>query len=347
MKITRVYPKNGRWYYAEDLEELGKNGRPKQKWHGLTRIDEGDAALTAKLAEILGEVKVEDGGMKAHLEEFKKVHLPTLSPLAQKEYERMYAVIGKAFARFDSPEVEAGDVEKFLTNFANKPNTRGKYKARLSTFFSWCVRNSHTGVKINPCREIRLSGPLKKRGKMTAAIFWAYHDALTELGKCVLTLCYLTRQRPKDIRLLRESNIGPEYIDFTPFKTIKSTGAEVRVRRTQDIDYWLDRARSLRPKLRVSPIDPYIIQSRTGEAYSKNGFYELWRDAGDKNGHKGVTTLHIRPYALSAMEELGAEVRVIQKAAAHASITTTEGYLEQHRENLSDFRLPLPDRPKT
>jgi integrase len=46
------------------------------------------------------------------------------------------------------------------------------------------------------------------------------------------------------------------------------------------------------------------------------------------------------------MEDMGYEVRDIQKAAAHASITTTEGYLNQHRDRLSDARLPLPQRPK-
>jgi integrase len=347
MKITRVTPKNGRWYYIEDLEERGPTGRPKQKWHPLSRIDEGDAELTKALSVLLGKAPDREGNLPAHLMEFRAVHLPSLEFQVRKEYERNYDKIAKAFKQFDSHEVEPGDIEAFLNrDFSTKINAKGKYKARLSTFFSWCVRNSHTGVKVNPCREIRLSGPPKRKGRMSASVYWAFYDKLTPMGQCFLELAYLTRQRPTEIRLLRESNIGPERIHFKPTKTKKSTGEEVDVLITPEIRACLERAKSVRPKVKVMAFDPFIIQDREGKGYSKNGLYEVWRNAADAIGIKGVTTRDIRPYALSVMEDMGYEVRDIQKAAAHASITTTEGYLNQHRDRLSDARLPLPQRPK-
>ena len=211
MKIPRVYIKGARYFYVQDLEERhARTGRPKQKWHKLSRIDEGDAALHRELAALLGQPPQREGNMPALLAEFRRDHLPALTPDVRTEYARMYDVIATAFAEFDAAQAEPGDVLRFLGQWQAKPNTRGKYKARLSTFFAWCVINSHTGVKVNPCREIRLPAPPRRRGGMTGEIFWRLHDALTPMGKCFLELMYLTRQRPTEIRLLRESAISAD-----------------------------------------------------------------------------------------------------------------------------------------
>ena len=354
MKTTRVYQRDGRWYYVQDTDERNPTtGRPKQKWHKLTRVDEGEAAMHAALAELLGEAPKVGGNLPTWTAEFQKVHFPTLTFEVRKEYERMFIEIDKAFEKFDAAEVEPGDVIKFLNdNFPGKLNTMGKYKARMSTFFSWCVLNkAKTGVHVNPCREIKIKAPPKRRGKLNADRYWAIHEALPPMGQCFLELMYFTRQRPTEIRLLRESNISSERIKFKPGKTEGSTGEEVDILITPEIRACLDRARSLRPKEsgNVTELakhrDPFIIQQRDGSHYTKTGIYEVWRDAVEKVGLKGITTRDVRPYALSVMETLGADMREIQKSAAHAMMGTTEGYLEQYRDRLSDFRMPLPERP--
>ncbi len=50
MKLKRVVKQDGRYYYIQDLEQRNpKTGRPKQKWHKLTRVDAGELALLAAL----------------------------------------------------------------------------------------------------------------------------------------------------------------------------------------------------------------------------------------------------------------------------------------------------------
>ncbi len=357
MKIRRVYIQDGRHYYVQDLEQRNpKTGRPKQKWHPLTRVDEGEPALHKALAELLGEPQRRRGNMPALLLEFRSQHLPGLkNSIVRKEYERMYDVVAKAFVEFDAAAVQPGDVLAFLKDFADHPNSRAKYKARLSTFFSWCVLNSHTGVEVNPCREIRMKEPPKRKGKMTAERFWRIWDHLSPMGRCFLELMFYTRQRPTEIRLLRDSHIGPnefpDYIHFTPTKTEDETALDVHILITPKIRAVIKRARALRPAGKVIDLrrraDPFIIQTRTGDGYSKNGFYEVWRSAIDAAGYTGmnITTKDVRPYALKKMEDAGADLREIQKSAVHASVTTTEVYLEQHRDRLSDARLSLPERP--
>ena len=350
MKITRVHKSNGRYYYIQDLEERNpRTGRPKQKWHKLTRIDEGEQALLMALGELLGETAKGLGNMRQLVREFKAHYAKTLTLQVCKEYDRMFDVIAEAFADFNAADVEPGDIIKFLTDeFADKPTTRHHYKARLSTFFSWCVLNSHTGVKVNPCREVKLKAPPKRKGRMNAEIYWKLHAALTPMGQCFLELCFLTWQRPTEIRLLRESAIGQERIHFKPTKTEDSSGEEVDIIITPEIRKVLERARELRPTQKVTVLDrrrdPYIIQARDGDHYSKNGFYEVWRDACIEANVKGVTTRDIRPYALATLERMGYAVREIQKAAAHTNMATTEGYLDQHRDRLSSAVLTLPER---
>lgn len=351
MKLRRVYKQDGRYYYVQDLAERNpRTGRPRQKWHPLTRVDEGEAALHQALAALLGEPQKRQGNMPVLVKAFLKEHLKGLTLGVADEYERMFDVIEKAFEQFDVGQVKPGTVRAFLLgNFGDKPTARHHYKARLSTFFSWCVLNDH--LQVNPCRELRLKAPPKRKGQMTAERFWRIWDKLTPMGRCFLELLFLTRQRPTEIRLLRESAIGDTHIHFVPTKTEDSSGEEVYILRTPEINAVLERARALRPPSgTVVPLqrrrDPFIIQTRDGDGYTKNGLYEVWRDAVNAAGEdcRGVTTRDVRPFALKAMEDAGYDLKQIKLSAAHALTATTEGYLNQHRDRVSDARIALPPR---
>lgn len=354
MKITRVYTRAGRHYYLQDLAERNpKTGRPRQKWHPLTRVIDGEAALLDALRVFKAQGETRIGNMATHLAAFRAAHLPTLSHDVKREYERMYDVVAEAFTDFDVADVTPADVLQFLNdNFAGHPTARRHYKARLSTFFAWCVLGGL--LQVNPCREIRLKAPPKRKGRLTAPLFWAIHDELTPMGKVFLELLHLTRQRPTEIRLLRESAIGPTHIRFRPTKTEHSSGEEVEIRITPEIRAALERARELRPKGgKIAELarrrDPHVITTRDGDGYSKNGLYELWRDAIDACEAKGlrvkgITTRDVRPFALAAMEAAGYDLREIQRSAAHATISTTEGYLEQHRSRTSEAVIHLPGK---
>lgn len=358
MRIKRVYPKNGSWHYVEDLDERNpRTGRPLQKWHKLSRIDAGDAALHQALADFHGK-KLERGNMKALIADFSKDHFPTLKGFeVRKEYERMFGVIGEAFADFDAAEVEPGDVVKFLNdNFAKKRTARRAYKARISTFYSWCVQNQKkTGVTVNPCREIKLAAPPKRKGKMSWERYWKMFDALPEIGQIYLELSYLTPQRPTELRLLRESAVLQDRIRFEPTKTEDSSGEYVEVLRSARINQLLRRLRELRADRlaarKVIPLeeqrDPYLMVTEDGTRFSKTGLNSMWRRARDRAKLPEVTTRDIRPFALSQMEKAGHRVEKIREAAVHTTTAQTEEYLNQHRERFSTIVLATPRRPKT
>ena len=342
-RIPRVYPKHGSYYYLQDLEERSpKTGRPKQRWHKLTRIDEGEAALHSALAIFFSEDRSKN--MPALLKQFVAT-LTHLAPGVRREYERMYGVVAKAFVEFDVDQVLPGDVLDFLESFKDKPTTRTSYKARLSTFFSWCVVHAH--MSINPCREIRLQKPPKRKGTLDAGKFWAIYDALPPIGQCFLMLLFLTRQRPTEIRLLRENQIGPTHIHFAPTKTTKSSGEEAFIKISPQIQTELDRARRLAKVKTLPGSSAYLIQTTGGTAYTKTGLHSMWRRACEQAGVSGITTRDIRPYALKAMETAGYDLKEIQLSATHSERGQTEGYLNQYRDRVSDAVILPPKREKT
>jgi integrase len=315
------------------------------------RIDAGEAALHEALATFHGK-PLERGNMKIRIADFGKAHFGTLSLGVRKEYERMFAVIGEAFADFDDAEIRPGDVLAFLNdNFSEHRTARRAYKARLSTFFGWAVLNGH--IKVNPCREIKLKGAPKRKGKMSWEIYWKMFDALPARGQIFLELMLLSRQRPTEIRLLRESWVKPGRIRFEPSKTERSSAEYVEIARSPRIDKLLEQLRALRAAAtkdrKVVPIgeDPHLFVSEDGEAYTKSGLNTLWRRGRDRAGVGKVTTRDIRPFALAQMEKAGETVEKIREAAAHTTTGQTEDYLNQHRERFSSFVMRTPRRPKT
>jgi hypothetical protein len=349
MKLPRVYEKAGSLYYVEDLPERAPDrlidgrrvsGRPKQKWHRLCRADAGEAALHEALAAFHGRRDSrERGNMKTLLAEHRLAQAATLRSFAvRKEYERMYDVIGRAFAEFDAVEVEPGDVLDFLnTNFGEKRTARRAYKARLSTFFSWCVLNAgRTGVRENPCREIRLQAPAKRKGRMSGALYWAMHEALPEIGRLFLELCYATRQRPTEIRLLRDSSILAERIRFEPSKTLSSSAEYVEIARTPWINAALERLRELRDaRLRerikarkVIPLDeqrdPFLLLSEDGTPFTKSGLNTVWRRAREKAAIASASASASASVALRAAALPGAADSLPPGAAAPSSSTSPD-----------------------
>lgn len=348
MKIPRVYVKGGRYYYVEDLEERNERGRPKQQWHKLTRVEDGEKALLDALAELKGRMVlgVEGGNIRAAIREFmsqKKLELH--SDDVRKEYERMFEVVADAFQDFDVDQVGPSDILDFLKRFAGKPTARRAYKARLSTFFSWCVVTDRCAV--NPCREIKLKAPPKRKLRIKSEeMFWKIHDCLPPMGQCFLLLCFLTTARPTEIRLLKESQID-DIIHFQPTKTEYTSGATVDWPVTPEIREVLDRARSLNRLRAMAGGDAYVIQERGGSPYTKNGLHTMWVKGVRKAGYSGVTTRDIRPYALTMAEKQGYALSDLRKAAAHTTVTTTEGYLDQYRNVVSPVRMMLPAKGKT
>lgn len=350
MKILgfAIATKSGRYYWRQFLA-----GR-KQRWVALTRVEEGEAALLAKLAEL--RARADQAAHQGNLPELVREFQASLAlrPEVAKEYARIYSYVAKRFADFDVDQVRPRDVLDFLAKWADKPTMRRAYKSRLSQFFAWCVLTGY--MQANPCREIRLPKLPRRRGRLDVGAFWKIHDALPAKWQCFLALMYLTGQRSTEVRLLRESAIGPERIRFEPTKTRGSSGEHVEVVITPEIRAELERARAIRDDERrrrekratvvalIQRGDELLFTGKKGRLYTRWALRCAWHEARKTAGLTGITSKDVRPFSLSAMEKAGYSLEAIRRAAAHTTTAMTEHYLNQHRERVSEARLQMPTR---
>ena len=342
--LENVHLKHGRYYFVGIGERDPRTGRRKRVWTPLTRESEGLAALEAAVKAFRAGPAVLTGNFAAHAADFLKAHCPGLTPAVAKEYRRMFDKITFEFRRFDVAQVTPADILDFLGLFVRKPTARRAYKARLAGFFAWCV--VYRGLPVSPVREIRLAAPPRRQARIrTAERFHQLRDALSARDQCILDLMFLTLQRPTEIRLLRESQIRREHIHFRPTKTEDSSGLDVLVPITPDIQAALDRARALRKVRPLKDVDAWLFPAEGGTSpLTKSGLNSSWKRGRLKAGLPDITTRDVRPYAMAMAKAAGYRKEDIQVGAVHASVGTTEVYLDQYADHVSVVRLALPGR---
>jgi integrase len=341
----RVYEHHGSWCFVDSA----------RKWHKLCRVEDGEPALYEALAKVMRAADEPDW-MPEALAAFRLSPAFTkLTPGVRAEHGRLYDKLAVEFADFRVTDVAPSDVVKLLEiKWAGKATAARHVKARLSSFFRWCVARGL--CKSNPCREVWLDSPPKHKAKWTDERFHTIRDALPAMMQVYLDLSFLVYQRATDVRLLRWSQLRGGVIHFEPTKTAKSSGAEVDIPITPEIATVLERARKL-AKVKAGPHgDAFVIQTRDGGAYTRFGVRSALDRAAEKAGYtarapgakrapaSGLTAKDLRPYAASAAKRQGYTLEELQVALAHTSVTTTEGYVQQHATPVSGVHLRLPTR---
>jgi integrase len=170
--------------------------------------------------------------------------------------------------------------------------------------------------------------------------------------QCYLDLSFLLYQRATDVRLLRWSQVRDGVIHFEPSKTARTSGAEVDIPITRAIAAALERARKL-GKVQAGPHgDAFVIQTREGSPFTRFGVRSALDRAAIRAGYatkggprSGLTAKDLRPYATSVAKRKGYTLEQLKAGLAHTSITTTEGYVQQHATPVSEVALDLPPRP--
>lgn len=327
------------------------------RWHKLCREDEGEARMYEALAK-LKRAERDPDRMPVAIEQFKLEHLPTLAYSTRVEHTRIYDLLSAEFAEFTVAEVRPTDIARSLkNNWPTQLRMRKHAKSRLSTFFSWAVES---GLRDdNPCRDLRLKDPPRHQMKWTDRSFHAIRDRLSGMLQCYLDLSFLLHQRTTDVRTIRWSQMRDGVIHFKPTKTAKSSGAAVDIPITPEIAAVLDRARSL---AKIKPLpggDAPVIQQSTGAPYTRFGIRSAFDRAAEAAGlttrpdgaarapASGLTAKDLRPYATTVAKRQGYTLEQLKVALAHTSITTTEGYVQQHSTPVSEVRLQLPNRPNS
>ena len=295
----------------------------------------------AKRKATVGSVHV-----PALVSEFKLEYLPRLSPSARKEHDRLLTLFSNEFTDFKVDEIEATDIKQSIKNLflgTGKLSAAKHYKARMSTFFRWCISDKGL-VKINPCREVWIEKPRSRKTPWTDELFWQVHGKLSPMHQVYHELSFLLYQRTTDIRLLKRTQDRGDVIRFEPSKTAKSSGLSVDVPVTPAIRAVLDRAALLSRSAKV--VSPYVIHTSSGTPFTRSGIHSAYRRA-DSELHGspiGLNPKALLPFAVTSAKRQGATLEQLKVGRAHTSVKTTEGYVQHHDVPVSEVTLTLPPR---
>jgi Phage integrase family len=308
----------------------------------LCRVSEGESAFYQALAKRIQDQTTD--AIPVAVAAFCETELNKLSAPVRKEHKRLLTVFADVFKDFRVSQVEPRDIKDACDSlYSGKSSAAHHFKSRVSTFFRWAILQR---MRIdNPCSEIILTKVRSKRTPWTDKLFLDVRDKLAPMMQCYHDLSFLLAQRTTDIRLLERSQIRDGVIRMEPSKTLQSSGAAVDLPVTQEIQSVLDRAATLSREWSV--VCPYVIHTRQGTPYTRSGVYTAYKHA-DEALHDGKTTglnpKALRPYALTKARAMGYSKEQLQTTAAHASLGTTEGYLQGHEVPVSAVVLKLPER---
>lgn len=314
----------------------------------LCRVEAGEAAMYEALAKSKALPLLDT--VPAAVAKFKLEYLPRLAPSTRKEHARLLDIFAADFSEFRVDQVEAPAIKRSIKNlYAGKLTAAKHYKARVSTFFRWCISDAGL-IKVNPCSAVWLEKPVSRKTPWTAELFWKVRDKLEPMHQCYHDLSLLLYQRTTDVRGLRRQQILDGVIHFAPSKTIKSSGKEVDIPITRAIQSVLDRAGELSKEIakKRGVISPFVIHTRQGASYTRSGIHSAYRRA-DEELHGvaiGLNPKALRPFAVTMAKKLGYRMDQLQVGLAHTSQRTTEGYVQQHEVPVSEVTMELPQRSK-
>ena len=340
-----VRPKHGGLYLVTGIKV---EGAWTYEWTRLCAIADGEAAMYAALGR--AKAAPAGGNFRSAIERFKTHYLPGRSASTRKEARRMLDKIADAFEEFDVDGPEAADVIDFTDQFADAKAAARHYKGLLSTFFRWSIGKRMR--QDNPCREVWLEKPVRKKMVWTPDIFHAIREHLLTRDRhgnvlsagvmlqCYLDLAYLMYQRATDVRLLERAQVRENTIYFQPTKTRESSGVELEVEITPEIRAVLDRAAAESKKMKV--VCRYVIHTRGGTAFTRSGIYSAFRRAAIRADVDGINPKSLRPFAATQAKKQGYTMEELQEGLGHTSITTTEGYVRKNEVRRSKVRLKLP-----
>ena len=325
-----------------------RHGSYQYKGKKLCRVEDGEAAMYQALAKTKALPAIDK--IPAAVAKFKLEYLPRLAPSTRKEHARLLDIFAADFSEFRVDQVEAPAIKRSIKNlFAEKLTAAKHYKARVSTFFRWCISDAGL-IKVNPCSAVWLEKPISRKTPWTVELFWKVRDKLEPMHQCYHDLSFLLYQRTTDVRGLRRAQVRDGVIHFAPSKTLKSSGKEVDIPITRAIQVVLDRAAELSKEIakKRGVIGPFVIHTRQGASYTRSGIHSAYRRA-DEELHGtpiGLNPKALRPFAATMAKKQGYRLDQLQVGLAHTSQRTTEGYVQQHEVPVSEVALDLPQKPK-
>jgi integrase len=220
-----VTEKHGRYYLVR-----------QNRWHPLTRIDEGEVALLEKYYEL---TQADPHNMAGVLLAFVKHGMTKLRPPTQKDYRRIVVTRLVPFCgHMMRNSLKPSHVAQYLAQREKEGAAvaGNRERACLSSACNYGMREGW--LDLNPCYGVR-------RNKETPSKAYVEHETLTatidrapECMQDLLAVAYLTGIRQTDLRAMRPEHVKGDRLRFIESKTGKPADYEI----TPTLRHFIDRA---------------------------------------------------------------------------------------------------------
>jgi site-specific recombinase XerD len=214
LSIPGVTEKDGRYY------KIIKN-----KWHKLSRIDEGQNALYRALYEL---DPLRPGTIGELINVYRAVAMDDLKPATRVDYLRILARLDHHFGRMRLGTLKPNQVAHFLET--RKKRATGGTRANrevavLSAVHNFGMRQMY--VESNPCREVSRNTERPKKRFVTDEEFLEVFNRANEAFQDLIAAAYLSGVRQTDLfAWSRTRSLRPEGIVYVQSKTRKAHTVE-------------------------------------------------------------------------------------------------------------------------
>lgn len=208
LDIPGVTEKDGRYY------KIVRN-----KWHPLSRIDEGVSALYRALYEL---DPLKPGTIGELIAVYRAVGMDELKPATRKDYHNILTRLDHTFGHMHHGSLKTNQCAHFLevAKKAGRGTRANRELAVMSSVFEFGLRNEYVGA--NPCRGIRRNKERPRKRLVTDTEFLDAFNRSNEPFQDLIAAAYLSGVRQTDvIAWSRSKNLKPEGISYVQSKTGK------------------------------------------------------------------------------------------------------------------------------
>lgn len=302
----KVHPKDGRYYWVD-----------KNKWTGLSRIDEGLRELHRRLAILqdlppntLSGIFAAYADSPAFLE---------LKPPTRKQYEYfLFGVLDETFGHMTPAEIEDSTIAMYLERRkdARAAVSGNRERSCLSSVFEYAMRQGW--AKRNPCRGVRRNKERPSKVMIESPVLADSMDRAPPHFAQVMQFGYLTGMRKEDVILIETTAITRRGIEYTESKT----GKDVTIDWTPALRQLVREIQEARATRKHSGTHQRLLTNRFGKPLSGWGIISNMRRL-----EAGFAFKHIRP-----------------KAQTDAGDRNVLGHVGQMRERYTRRRKLVPVR---
>jgi site-specific recombinase XerD len=214
LRPPKVHVKDGRYYYVD-----------KNKWKGLSRVNEGLRELYRRLAILTDQPP---GNLLAMFVAYAEGPMLKLAPSTQKQYSYFFfgtatveGILNHTFGHLMPAEVEPTLVAQFLekSESGGGPAAGNRAKAALSSVFEFAMRKGW--AKVNPCRGVRRNTERESKVRIERTSLVSALDRAPDHFALVMQFAYLTGVREIDIIKMTVAAVTPDGIRYVESKTKK------------------------------------------------------------------------------------------------------------------------------